>query len=135
MEAFTPITRTSLIQTLVVTLTVTLTNTRTRPTLTNTATSAAKIAPATDRPRRAPGVVDCDVRDEMLVYLPAGDQVVALNASARAVWELCDGRASITEMSETLGQRLGVPGQALLSDVRRAVSRMRALGLLEPPAA
>jgi len=92
----------------------------------------AQASAAPDPPRRTAGVLECDVREELLVYVPAGDRAVALNASARAVWELCEGQQSLAEIAETLGRRFGVPGEALLPDVRQAVGQLRAFGLLAP---
>ena len=88
---------------------------------------------ANDRPCRAAGLLECEVLDETLVYVHATGQAVALNTSAREIWQLCGDDRSIVDMGEVLGRRFGVPGPALLPDIQRAVARMRALGLLEPP--
>ena len=77
------------------------------------------------------GVLECPVRDELLVYVHHGERAVALNASARAVWELCGGEHSLVEIAETLGRRFGLPGEALLEDVERAVEKLAEFGLLE----
>lgn len=82
------------------------------------------------RPRRMSGVVECDVRDELLVYQPAGEIVVSLNASGRAIWELCRGERTVGEIAEALAGRLSVPADALLPDVLDAVGRLESLGLL-----
>ena len=91
-----------------------------------------RAAGAPDRPRRAAGVLECAILDELLVYVPTDDKAVALNVSARAVWELCAGAQSLPEIAETLGRRLGLPGEALLPDVRQAVTKFRTLGLIGP---
>jgi hypothetical protein len=82
---------------------------------------------------RVAGVFECEVLDELLVYRPGTEMVVALNASARAIWEHCQERASVAGIAAALGERLGVPGEALLPDVREAVDRLREFGLLSPP--
>lgn len=87
----------------------------------------------TDRPRRSAGILECEVLDELLVYLPGAEVAVALNASARAVWELCQGDASLAVIADTLGQRFRLPGEALLPDVHEAVARLRDLNLLTSP--
>lgn len=69
--------------------------------------------------------------DEVLAYVASTRTVVALNASARAVWELCDGGRSAVEIADLLGRRLGVSGGALLDDVAGAVSALRDAGLIE----
>jgi hypothetical protein len=82
--------------------------------------------------RPAAGTLTCEVGDELLVYLPASRAVVALNASARAVWELCEGGRTVHNIAEALGARLGVAPAALAGDVARAVTEFRDAGLLEP---
>jgi len=87
-------------------------------------------APDAERLRRETAVLECDVRDELLVYLPHADAAVALNVSARAVWSLCGHESSIAEIAAALGTRYGVPAEWLLPDVRDAVASLRAHGLL-----
>ena len=82
------------------------------------------------RPRRAPGVVACELRDELLVYAPDREQAFSLNRSARAVWELCEDRTA-REIAEVLGQELRVGSESLLPDVAVAVQRFQELGLLD----
>jgi Coenzyme PQQ synthesis protein D (PqqD) len=82
------------------------------------------------RPCRVSGVVECDVRDELLVYQPASEIVVSLNASGRAIWELCHGERTVGQIAAVLAGRLSVPADALLPDVLEAVGRLRSLGLL-----
>jgi hypothetical protein len=85
---------------------------------------------AHDTPRRLAGLLECDVRDELLVYIPQSGTAVALNGSARAVWDLCRGDSSVAVIADSLGQRFGVPAGALLPDVIEAVDRLRGFGLL-----
>ena len=85
-----------------------------------------------DRPRQAAGLVGCPVQDELLLYDPRSDRVVALNLSARAIWALCDGRHSAADVAVTLGKDLGLPPDALTGDVGRAISELRDAGFLEP---
>ncbi len=80
--------------------------------------------------RRVERVLECDVRDELLVYVPDAGTVVALNASARAVWELCRDDTSIATIAGALAERFGLAGDAFLPDVRDAVERLRGFGLL-----
>jgi Coenzyme PQQ synthesis protein D (PqqD) len=85
---------------------------------------------ATLRPCRASGLVECDVRDELLVYAPEREIVVSLNPSGRAIWELCRGERTVAEIAEALADRLSVPAEALLPDVLDAVRRLQSLGVL-----
>lgn len=83
-----------------------------------------------DRPRRAAGVVACELRDELLVYAPDRELAFSLNRSARAIWELCEDRTP-GEIAEVLGEQLGVGSETLLSDVADTVRRFQELGLLD----
>lgn len=85
-----------------------------------------------DRPRPAAGLVECSVQDELLLYDPRSERVVALNPPARAIWALCDGRHSAADVSATLGESLGLSPNALADDVDRAISELRDAGFLEP---
>jgi hypothetical protein len=85
-----------------------------------------------DRPRQTEGLVECPVQNELLLYDPRSERVVALNISARAIWELCDGRRSAADVSATLGESLGLSMNALEHDVGRAIAELRDAGFLEP---
>jgi Coenzyme PQQ synthesis protein D (PqqD) len=85
-----------------------------------------------DRLRRIAGSLECDVRGELLVYVPGTSAAVALNTSARAVWDLCVENATVTSIADALSRRLGIPRQALLPDVRQTVEQLHGLGLLRP---
>ncbi len=84
-----------------------------------------------ERPRPSTGLVECPVRDELLLYDPRTERVVALNTSARAIWALCDGRHSAADVAATLGECLGLSPGALEADVTRAISELRDAGFLE----
>jgi hypothetical protein len=84
-----------------------------------------------DRPRPTPGLVECPVQDELLLYNPRNERVVALNLSARAIWALCDGRHSAVDVSAALCECLGLPPDALDGDVGQAISELRDAGFLE----
>jgi len=84
-----------------------------------------------DRPRPVSGLVECSVQNELLLYDPRTERVVALNGSARDIWALCDGRRSAADVAATLGERLGLPPDALQGDVGRAISELHEAGFLE----
>lgn len=86
---------------------------------------------AATRPGRLSGAQEYRLGDELLVYIPRTATAHALNRSAVAIWELCDGTRTTEEISQELGQWLGQPGEAMLSDVRRGVAQLGELGLLE----
>lgn len=90
-------------------------------------TAAATMA----RLRRLAAVRTYELADQLLVYVPARKLVTALNAPARAVWDLCDGTRTATEVVEHLGQHLGARPEEIAEDVTRAIEALSARGLLE----
>ena len=85
-----------------------------------------------DRLCRIADTLECDVRGELLVYVPDTSAAVALNTSARAVWDLCAENATVTSIADAFSRRLGNPRDALLPDVRQTVEQLRGYGLLGP---
>ena len=84
-----------------------------------------------ERPRQSTGLVECPLHNELLLYDPRTERVVALNVSARAIWALCDGCHSAADVAATLGEWLGLPPDALETDVSKAISELRDAGFLE----
>ena len=83
------------------------------------------------RLRRLAAVRTYELADQLLVYVPARKLVTALNAPARAVWDLCDGTRSEAEVVEQLGRRLGARPEEIAEDVTQAIEALSARGLLE----
>jgi coenzyme PQQ biosynthesis protein PqqD len=67
----------------------------------------------------------------MLLYAPGRETAFSLNAAAKAIWELCDGRHSLAAICQELGRRFDCPAATLQADVQNAVARLEELGLLE----
>jgi hypothetical protein len=82
------------------------------------------------RPCRAPDIVTSEVLDELVAYAPVSSQAVSLNASARAIWELCDGMHTLDEICAELSAEADVAPEALRGDVTDTIARFRELGLL-----
>jgi hypothetical protein len=87
-------------------------------------------------PCRLNGIEEYSLGEEMLLYFPDFEKGFSLNSSSKAIWELCDGRHTLAEISQELGQRLGVSGNELLlnellSDVIVTITQLRDLGVLE----
>lgn len=83
---------------------------------------------------RLDNIQEYSVFDEVVLYCPEREMAFSLNASARAVWELCDGKYTVLEIGQELGRRLGCSTPELLSelisDVKAAVFQLNRLGLL-----
>lgn len=83
------------------------------------------------RPLRLKGRQEYRLGDELLIYVPSGEAAHALNRSAVAIWELCDGTRTAEDISRELGEWLGCAAEGLLPDVRQGLARLEDLGLLE----
>lgn len=82
------------------------------------------------RPRQNVTVKSYPVGDELVLYFPNREQAYSINRSARAIWNLCDGRHSLQDISARLSQPLDLPSEALLPDVTGVVDQLAQLGLL-----
>jgi hypothetical protein len=90
------------------------------------------ISQATEiHPRQLMGVKAYELWDEMVLYSPVHKMAFSLNSSARAVWDLCNGKRTLVEISQELGQRFNSSESELLSDVKATVIKLGQLGLLE----
>lgn len=83
-----------------------------------------------DHPRRSLGVVASEILDETVLYCPGSSQAISMNASARAIWELCDGTRSVDAICIELSAIAGVPPEKVRDDVNSAVVRLSELGLI-----
>jgi hypothetical protein len=85
-----------------------------------------------DRPKRAEGVRL--VRQDGVAYLNDSDgaQLLALNDTAAALWELCDGRTSVDEMAAAAASLFDASPERISADVAETVSRLRSVGALQP---
>ncbi len=67
------------------------------------------------------------VRERHVLVFPEG--ALALNASAAAVFELCDGARSVDDIVHELARRF--PGADLAADVDELLEQVGALGLVQ----
>ena len=86
-------------------------------------------------PRRVDGLLECDLPEELLLHVPGGPVAIALNASARAVWELCDGHRSIETIALDLTERFEAAPGEILAAVRDVIGELVGLQLLRLPGA
>ena len=71
-----------------------------------------------------------DLGDELLFYDPAGDRLHVLNATARAVYLLCDGRRSVADVVATFASRYALDEETARRDVAEVLERMIELHLI-----
>lgn len=81
-------------------------------------------------PRRKGELVQSGGSDGWTVYEPEMDSLHVLNASAKAIWELCDGSTSPSEMAVAVSELTGVSLAQAESDVEETIDRLRTAGLI-----
>jgi hypothetical protein len=87
---------------------------------------------ASTRPTRAAHVREYPLGESEVLLFAEGRQVVhTLNASAWAVWDLCDGTRTVHEIGAELSALVGRPIEDLIPDVQTTVQRLGTLGLLD----
>lgn len=87
--------------------------------------------PQTILPKRRRGILECKVRDELLLFAPPEEDAITLNQSGRAIWELCDGQHTVLEMFHALRQRYECSDIELFADLTTTLLQLRDLDLVE----
>ncbi len=82
------------------------------------------------RPVRQAGVRAYHMGRESLLYVADAETAHALNTSAMAIWELCDGTRTAEQIAEELGRWLDRPAETLLDDVEHGLSQLASLKLV-----
>jgi PqqD family protein of HPr-rel-A system len=67
---------------------------------------------------------------ENVVYDPSSGTVHMLNATAMAIWVLCDGETDPEEMVEAICELSGLPGEVVIEDVRRILLQFEEADIL-----
>ena len=68
---------------------------------------------------------------ESLLYDPATDSVHVLNATARTIWDLCDGRHTAAGIEAALHARFArTEGQDVVGDLSAIIGLFEAEGLI-----
>jgi hypothetical protein len=70
-------------------------------------------------PIRKPQVWLRQADNENVVYDPETSAVHILNATATAIWVLCDGETTPDEMVEAVCELSGLPREVVVEDLRR----------------
>lgn len=83
-----------------------------------------------DRPRRAPAEVLQRSPQGAILATDDSTPPVELNITALALWDLCDGRTTVSEMADAVLQLFDISPERATADVTRTVSRLRDLGML-----
>jgi hypothetical protein len=83
-----------------------------------------------NHPQRRGELVQSASSDGWTVYERETDSLHVLNDSARAIWELCDGRTSPREMAGAIADLTGLELEDAQRDVETTLGRLHELGLV-----
>jgi PqqD family protein of HPr-rel-A system len=75
------------------------------------------------RPVRRPDVWLRQSEDENVIYDPVTGEVHLLNATALAIWVLCDGQTTVAEMIEAVCELSGLPEEVVSDDLTGILGR------------
>ncbi len=82
-------------------------------------------------PQKKAGVVAQQVLEEMVLYDGNTEMGYSLNASARTIWDLCDGTRTLASICDEISAELEIEATLLHTDVQAAVGELVSLGLLK----
>lgn len=85
----------------------------------------------TRRPRRCFGVREARLPDRMLLEIPGVEAPMNLNASASAIWNLCDNQRTMANIADELKKQFDVPRDVLCDDIDRAIIQLHTGGALD----
>ena len=91
----------------------------------------SRSSPHGPRPRQRDGLVAFPVADEMVLLPSSGELVYALNDSGRAVWKLCDGRHTPTDMLRELRNHYDGDDIEVMADLSALLLRFQHLDLID----
>ncbi len=83
------------------------------------------------RPRRRAGVLARREGEDLVLYRPGSESFSQLNASAGALWELCDGDTTTAEIVAALTELTGRPAAEMRALVTDTLDRLVQSDLLD----
>jgi PqqD family protein of HPr-rel-A system len=86
-------------------------------------------------PRARADLTVVDIDGEAVAYDPVARDLHHLNHSAALVFELCDGRTTIAEMTGAISEAYEMDPRDLEKQIRPLLRQLRQVGLLEGKAA
>jgi hypothetical protein len=83
------------------------------------------------RPRRVRGTTLKRGRRRTVILGPQQEALLTVNATAAALFELCDGATSIEEIVGAICDLSSVPAERALDDVLRSLAQFARAGVIE----
>jgi hypothetical protein len=83
------------------------------------------------RPAKCAEVLELDMGDGLILYNHDWSLVHHLNPSAAIVWQLCDGKASVSQLATEIAEEYGLKSPEVLEQVSAVIAEFDALDLVE----
>lgn len=83
------------------------------------------------RPRKRADVLELDMGDGFILYNHDSSLVHHLNPTAALVWQVCDGNATVRQLSEEIAAEYRLTVENIQMQLVTLVAELDALGLLE----
>lgn len=77
-----------------------------------------------------PSVSELEVGDGVILYVEEADLLHRLNASAELVWRLCDGEASVGQLSSEIAEEFELDIEEVRVQIVALIGELDALGLV-----
>lgn len=84
-----------------------------------------------DKPCRRDNLLYRELEDESIVFDPKANTVHSLNITATVVWNNCDGKQDLQEITGKILDKFDVPQENAREDVRKLINSFRELHLLK----
>jgi PqqD family protein of HPr-rel-A system len=83
------------------------------------------------KPRARAELAVAELEGESVVYDPVARKLHYLNHSAALIFGLCDGRTTISEMAQAIGEAYEIDPRELDNQIRTLLAQLREFGLVE----
>jgi PqqD family protein of HPr-rel-A system len=82
-------------------------------------------------PRKRANALELDLEDGLILYNRDSSLVHHMNPSARIVWHLCDGTATLDEIARDIAEEYGQDRAEVAEQMAMLTAELDALGLIE----
>lgn len=83
-------------------------------------------------PRRKDGILANELDQQVVLYSVENEVIHILNPTARAIWDLCDGKHSLQDIEHKVRTRFAVAEEHdVYADIQQTLQQFSAKGLLQ----
>jgi len=82
-------------------------------------------------PSRVADVEENTVIDKLVLYFPDPKMAFTLNHTSKAIWDLCDGKRTLLNISQKLARVFSCPSKKLLPDIINTIKEFQDFQLID----